>query len=217
MLAILSLPNCAQSQFNELVSHYSHSSFKLRTDIYGCHRTDHAVFGQWINAELNQVSVCSAWDSAGVFFWFHVRDTQLSAIQLEPDHRLVSRDDVVEVLIDPNADRDSCWKSDDRIYHFNLLGTGKDDSGSDSCKSLPSWNGKANAEITLWGTLNDSNDRDMGYCAVVFIPWEDIGQVKPPNFLWVNLGIGDNGHFKDWCNLRPFRLPVGFRRLRLLP
>jgi hypothetical protein len=163
-----------------------------------------------------KVRVSAEWDEEGLYFFFAVTDVSLSSVQTIRDHRLLSRDDVVEVLIDPLRQAKPCWSTNDRIYHFNLLGQVKDDQGSDSCKSLPAWNGSAQVNMTLYGTLNDQTDIDNGYEALVWVPWQDIGGRPSYSDLRINLAVGDNGHFEDWCETTRFRSPDKFKWLRLI-
>src|SRR5690606_20733987 len=128
-----------------------------------------------------------------LYLYFKVFDSDLRAYQIDQDHSKLFLDDMVEVLLDPHNDKDSCWGEDDIIYHINLFGVKKDDRGSQECQTDPKWNGKGVISIELRGTLNDTLDTDDGYLLSLSLPWQEIGLIPKDGLLvGVNFANGDN-------------------------
>ncbi len=164
----------------------------------------------------NHVEVWSMWDEDYLYFAFDIKDSDLRATQTELDHPQLYLDDMVEFLLDPLIDRDSCWAEDDIIYHINILGQKKDDRGSRECITNPMWNGHAIYAITIDGSVNDSTDIDNGYIVEVSIAWDEVGVTPVAGLvIGVNLANGDNGRLFDWVGASPFRSPYAFGSLIL--
>jgi len=168
----------------------------------------------------NQVGFMSRWDKNMLYLSFSVSDNDLRAFQTRQDDSRLYLDDMVEVLLDTNNDKDSCWNSDDIIYHINLLGVKKDDRGTTGCLSDPAWNGSAKYKVKLQGTLNDSTDVDYGYSVEIGILWTELGIVPRKGMkLGINFANGDNDgkgrQLFDWVNAWPMRSPYAFGTLIL--
>lgn len=166
------------------------------------------------------MSVYSSWNEDSLYFNFKVIDTDLRAYQTEQDHSKLFLDDMVELLLDPGNDKDSCWSTDDIVYHVNLLGVKKDDRGSTECLSDPKWNGNAGITLQLIGTLNETQDQDEGYLLKLSIPWVEIGQTPKDGLrIGVNFANGDNDgkgrQLFDWVDAWPMRSPYAFGDLVL--
>lgn len=169
----------------------------------------------------NVFKVKSQWDFDSLYFLFETADSDLRAYQLQRDHAKLFLDDMVEVLIDPQNDKDSCWQADDLVYHINILGAVKDDRGTAACVTDPSWNGRATYSILLKGTLNDTTDVDTGYEVLLSIPWSELN-VNPDTEtkLTINFANGDNDgkgrQLYDWSGAWPMRSPYAFGDLILV-
>jgi hypothetical protein len=172
------------------------------------------------NESDNTVKVKSLWDSDSLYILFDVLDKNLRAYQTEKDHPQLYLDDMVEVLLDTKNDKTSCWAVDDIVYHINLSGQKKDDTGSDSCVTNPLWDGNANYSIQLFGTLNNTTDIDTGYIVEIAFPWTEL-QLNPEKDLkiGINFANGDNDgngrQLFDWVNANPLRSPHYFGTLIL--
>lgn len=168
----------------------------------------------------NKASVRSLWDNDSLYFAFDVKDKHLMACRNEKDHPLLYLDDMIEVLIDANNDKEECWNTDDIVYHINLLGQKKDDRGTKKCLTDPEWDGKANYKVWLSGTLNDSTDVDNGYKVEIAIPWKELSiYPKSGMAIGVNFANGDNDgngrQLFDWAHAWPLRNPSQFGTLLL--
>lgn len=169
----------------------------------------------------NTMSVFSRWNADSLFFFFRVEDTCLRAYQTEKDHAELYLDDMVEVLIDTQNDKDSCWAADDIVYHINLLGVKKDDRGTPECLTDPSWDGNGRITVQLLGTLNDTTDTDQGYMVTLALPWAELGQEPFEGLtMGVNFANGDNDgkgrQLFDWVGAWPMRSPYAFGNLILI-
>jgi hypothetical protein len=175
--------------------------------------------GERVKSE-NKMFVYSVWDMDSLYFHFKVLDSDLRVYQTELDHPELYLDDMVEVLIDTENDKDSCWAEDDIVYHVNLLGIKKDDRGNNDCLTNPKWNGDAGIRIQLLGTVNDTTDIDTGYLVNLSFSWKEIQQ-KPHQGLLVgvNFANGDNDgkgrQLFDWAGALPLRSPFAFGTLIL--
>lgn len=183
-------------------------------------QTDSIGFNGFNHGSENTVYVKSLWNDDFLYFLFKVTDTNLQSHQTEQDHPELFLDDMVELLIDTNNDKDSCWNETKIVYHINLSGIKKDDRGTSGCKSNPVWNGNAVYAVKLFGTLNDQRDKDVGYQVEVAVPWSDINQLPVKNLvLGVNFANGDNDNngreLFDWLGIFPFRSPHLFGNLVL--
>lgn len=168
----------------------------------------------------NKLSVLSFWNIDSLYFFFKVKDKDLRAHQDSIDHPKLFLDDMVEVLLDPENNKDSCWNKDDIVYHINLKKIKKDDRGTEECITNPKWNGKARIQLQIFGTLNDTTDIDQGYLMGIVFPWEEISQRPKSNLmLGVNFANGDNDgkgrQLYDWVAAWPVRSPYAFGNLIL--
>ena len=168
----------------------------------------------------NRVVVKTLWDNDSLYFLFQVSDTVLRAIQTEKDHPELYLDDMVELLIDANNDKDSCWTTDDIIYHINILGVKKDDRGTLDCQSDPTWDGNARYTVCLFGSLNDTSEKASGYTVEIAVPWSELN-LRPEKGLaiGVNFANGDNDgngrQLFNWTGANPMRSPYTFGTLIL--
>ena len=164
----------------------------------------------------NYTEIKTLWDEQNLYLAFEVQDKSLVAKQDALDHSQLFLDDMVEFLIDAQNDKDSCWTVDDVVYHINLLGQKKDDRGTVDCTSNSKWNGNAQFEVQLFGTLNDSFDIDEGYIIEVAISWDELNLTPfPGSEMGINFANGDNGTLFDWAGAWPFRSPYAFGNLIL--
>lgn len=152
----------------------------------------------------NEMTVSSCWTLDSLYFKFEVRDTNLQAYCTRKDSPKLFLDDMVEFLLDCNFDRNRAWLPDDIIYHINILGYKKDDRGLENGKSDSSWDGKAEYDIVVRGTVNDDSDKDLGYTVIVAIPWDEIGHTPKKGLkMGVNFVCGDNDgngrQLLKWC------------------
>ncbi len=164
----------------------------------------------------NTVEVHTTWDEDNLYMIFNVTDTNLESYQTTLDHPRISRDDIVEFLIDANNDKDSCWSVDDIIYHINLNNQKKDDRGTVNCESDSKWNGNSKSAVHFFGTLNDPSDKDTGYVVEIAMPWTEIN-LKPSTgtTIGIDFASSDGGIFFDWSGAKPFRSPYAFGNLTL--
>jgi hypothetical protein len=132
----------------------------------------------------NQAIVRTLWDLQNLYLFFQVRDKNLQALQRVRDHPLLAQDDMVEFLIDTRNKKDSCWNTDDVVYHINILGQKKDDRGRGQCITNPAWNGNAHFAVRLQGSLNDSTDTDTGFEVEVSISWKELDLSHIPDCRW---------------------------------
>lgn len=177
---------------------------------------DDSLSSQDTRRSMNKVLVRTLWDRENLYISFKVQDRNLQAKDTVQDSPQLSRDDIVEFLVDTRDDRDSCWGPDDIIYHINLLGKKKDDRGTIDCKSDSKWNGNAKIAVRLFGSLNDSTDIDTGYNVEVAIPWKELDiKPLPGTEMRIDFGNGDSGIFFDWVGAWPFRSPYAFGDLIL--
>jgi hypothetical protein len=164
----------------------------------------------------NVIKVKTLWDEQNLYIAFDVKDKNLQSKQTIQDNGQLSKDDIVEFLVDPANKKDSCWGIQDVIYHINLLSQKKDDRGTTDCKTDSKWNGNAKYAVKLFGTLNDSTDIDKGYVVEISILWEELGlKPSPGNKIGIDFGNGDSGIFFDWVGAHPFRSPYAFGDLIL--
>ena len=168
----------------------------------------------------NRVVVKTLWNNDSLYFLFQVSDNILRAFQTEKDHPELYLDDMVEILIDANNDKDSCWKTDDIVYHINLLGVKKDDRGTTDCQTDPTWDGNARYTVRLFGKLNDMSGIASGYTVEMAIPWSELDLHPQKNLhIGVNFANGDNDgngrQLFDWSGAWPMRSPYAFGTLVL--
>ena len=195
---------------------------------------EHITIGTWTNdwsaadsiqfenpdASDNRVVVKTLWNNDSLYFLFKVSDNILRAFQTEKDHPELYLDDMVEILIDANNDKDSCWKTDDIVYHINILGVKKDDRGTPDCQSDATWDGNARYTVRLFGVLNDLSGTATGYEVKIAFPWSELN-LKPRKGLaiGVNFANGDNDgngrQLFDWTGAWPLRSPYAFGTLIL--
>ncbi|MBN2288885.1 MAG: carbohydrate-binding family 9-like protein [Candidatus Glassbacteria bacterium] len=168
----------------------------------------------------NQVKIYTLWNENYLYIAYRVSDRNLVGYQTERDHRALYKDDMIEVLLDPRKDATDLWLEDDIVYHINLLGQVKDDRGTTEGISDAGWQSEAVFAVSCEGTLNDSTDRDRGFCVELAVPWSEIGAGPEAGLtLGINFAAGDaegpDEHLWDWCGAHPFRQPSAYGRLEL--
>jgi len=178
-----------------------------------------SIEGDKVNSD-NKMFITSRWNKNSLYFFIKVIDNDLTAYQTEQDHSKLYMDDMIEILIDTQNDKDSCWSEDDIVYHINLFGVKKDDRGSLDCITNPKWNGKADIIVSMHGTVNDTTDVDSGYLVSVIFTWDEIGlQPEKGLTMGMNFANGDNDgkglQLFDWVNKKPLRSPFAFGNLIL--
>jgi hypothetical protein len=169
---------------------------------------------------LHKATVRTGWDGNFFYVAYSIPDNDLRAFQQEQDHKALYLDDMAELLIDAENDKDSCWDEDDIVYHVNLFGVKKDDRGTSECKSDATWNGNASIAVKLNGTLNDSTDTDQGYVVELAIPWTEL-RLKPEKGLkfGINFAACDNdgkgSQLFDWAGAMPYRSPYAYGNIEM--
>jgi len=168
----------------------------------------------------NKMLVFSRWNKDSLFFFFRVEDTDLRAYQTVRDHPQLWLDDMVEILMDTQNHKDSCWAEDDIVYHINILEYVKDDRGSRDCVTNPAWNGNARFSVQVFGTVNDTTDVDQGYLLTLSFPWVEIDRQPARNLtMGINFANGDNDgkgrQLFDWVGASPMRSPYAYGNLVL--
>ncbi len=215
--------SCAQnpkSQEKEIYSYFLQEIVQLSWKLSDWDNTGNVVIEGEIEGSENRMTVFSRWNNDSLYFFFKVEDTCLRAYQTEKDHPELHLDDMVEVLIDTRNDKDSCWAEDDIVYHINLLGVKKDDRGTPECITDPTWDGNARISVQLFGTLNDTTDKDTGYLVTLALPWSELNQTPQSGLtMGVNFANGDNDgkgrQLFDWVDAWPMRSPYAFGSLIL--
>lgn len=210
----------AGRQEKEIYSTYIREIVQPYWKSSGWDTTEKIVVEDAIGGSENSMHVFSLWNNDSLYFFFKVYDTCLRAYQSIKDHQNLYLDDMVEVLIDTQNSKDSCWSENDIIYHVNLLGVKKDDRGTSKCITDPNWDGNARISVYLFGTLNDTTDIDSGYIITLAIPWSEIDQIPKPGLtMGINFANGDNDgrgrQLFDWVGAWPFRSPYAFGNLIL--
>ncbi|MCC5931391.1 MAG: hypothetical protein JJU28_19240 [Cyclobacteriaceae bacterium] len=168
----------------------------------------------------NKMFIFSRWNVDSLYFFFKVEDNCLRAYQTEKDHPKLYLDDMVEVLIDTQNDKDSCWAADDIVYHINILGVKKDDRGSADCQTNPDWDGNGRITVQLFGSLNDTTDTDQGYLVTLALAWTELMIHPEPGLsMGINFANGDNNgkgrQLFDWVGAWPMRSPYAYGNLKL--
>ena len=204
----------------EIISRFSDQLNELSWESKEWDASDNIkIVGELVQSE-NEMSVLSFWNTDSLYFFFKVKDKDLRAYQDSLDHPRLFLDDMVEILLDPANNKDSCWNKDDIVYHVNLLKVKKDDRGAANCKSDTKWNGNAEIQIKILGTLNDTIDRDQGYLMSIVFTWQELGQSPQLGVkMGVNFANGDNDgkgrQLFDWVGAWPIRSPYAFGTLLL--
>ena len=203
-------------QYKEFVCLYTQHPVVVDGNLDEWHNAFFVDIEDEVGETDNTVLIYAMWDAQNLYFAFDVRDKDLQARQTAQDHSELYLDDMVEFLLDPLNDKDSCWAQDDIIYHINILGQKKDDRGTANCLTNAQWDGDAKFAVKTNGSVNEPADIDTGYIVEVSISWGEI-RIKPlaGRSIGVNFGNGDDGRLFDWVNAKPFRSPYAFGNLVL--
>lgn len=130
-----------------------------------------AVFGH-----DNAASVKAYRGTDALFFLFEVSDTILLT-EGNTNDDAVTRSDSIEFYLDTLANGGTKPQNDD--YQINLGIHGKTRIMQGSGSGWGNWNGLIDYEVSINGTLNDSNDaNDVGYTVEVMIPYSQINIEK---------------------------------------
>lgn len=217
ILLIFNLGFFLNTPYKEFLCKYTETSVMIDADLEEWRNASSIQIRDEKGKTDNKVKIYSLWDEENLYFAFDVKDSNLEAKQTEQDHAKLFLDDMIEFLIDPRNDKDSCWALDDIIYHINILGQKKDDRGTISCLTDPVWNGDARYATRINGSVNDPSDVDIGYVIEISIPWHEM-KIKPSagRLIGANFGNGDNGTLFDWVDASPFRSPYAFGNLVLV-
>lgn len=224
LIVLVTLSACSGQQSNH--SKTIHSLFASEKFLPNWHSSEFddprtkVIKGDKVKSK-NMLSIFSQWDKDSLYFFFKVNDSDLRTYQTEQDHSQLFLDDMVEILIDTRNDKDSCWNTDDIVYHINLLKVKKDDRGSAQCKTNPVWNGNARISVQVFGTLNDTMDIDKGYLLSLGFPWSEMDQTPRPGLtMGINFANSDNDgkgrQLFDWVGAWPMRSPYVFGDLILI-
>ena len=121
---------------------------------------------------VDAVTVKAYRGEKALFFLFDVKDTTLLTYGVTNDDA-VTRGDSIEFYIDTKADGGRNPQSDDFQINLGIHGKTRIMQGSGS--NWGSWNGLIDYEVSLNGTLNDSEEAtDTGYSVEVMIQYKDI-------------------------------------------
>ncbi len=131
------------------------------------------------NMSEAQTNVMVAMDDKNLYFAFDVEDEDITATLKNNDDPIYDHDDVVEVFIDGDGDKDEYWE-----MQVSAGGVKFDSSfkGGPRQNQDKAWDSKMRYAVTLDGTLNDHTDKDKGWKVEIAIPWETIADSKniPP-------------------------------------
>jgi hypothetical protein len=219
-LASVSCKTGESSSKKEIVSLFSATNVEPSWQSPMWNRPETVVIEGKKEESENRMTVFSHWNRDSLSFFFKVEDTCLRAYQAEKDHPELYLDDMVEILIDTQNDKDSCWAEDDIVYHVNILGIKKDDRGTKECITDPTWDGNARIFVRLFDTLNDTTDIDSGYIIILSFPWAELKQKSEPGLkMGINFANGDNDgkgrQLFDWVGAWPMRSPYAYGSLLL--
>ena len=121
---------------------------------------------------VDAVTVKAYRGEKALFFLFDVKDTTLLTYGVTNDDA-VTRGDSIEFYIDTKADGGRNPQSDDFQINLGIHGKTRIMQGSGS--NWGSWNGLIDYEVSLNGTLNNSEEAtDTGYSVEVMILYKDI-------------------------------------------
>ena len=121
---------------------------------------------------VDAVTVKAYRGEKALFFLFDVKDTTLLTYGVTNDDA-VTRGDSIEFYIDTKADGGRNPQSDDFQINLGIHGKTRIMQGSGS--NWGSWNGLIDYEVSLNGTLNNSEEAtDTGYSVEVMIQYKDI-------------------------------------------
>jgi hypothetical protein len=172
----------------------------------------------------NSVTFYGVWHDSGLYFAAAVTDQALYATAVGNDSGMTYANDAIELLFDPTLKGGVTISQGDaafRQYIINIAGSLFDAKGCCAFADV-TWNGTAQYEITLHGTLNGSG---TGYLIEVKVPWADLG-VTPHDGLELGFDLAndDRDDFNqsspileaDWAGLvTTFAQPNQWGRLKL--
>ena len=132
------------------------------------------------------------WDDQALYIAFSCRDPEMWATMTTRDSSLWA-EEVVEVFIDPDGDGRDYYELE--VNPLNVVVDLKIFTLKPEWKSdIPGFNTKGlKTAIKAYGTVNNPDDRDVGWTAEIAIPWEGFegipGGMKPESGdqWWLNL------------------------------
>jgi len=123
------------------------------------------------NLAKQQTNVMAAMDEKYLYFAFDCEDGDVYATLKQNDDKIYDHDDVVEVFLDGNGDKDDYWE-----IQVSAAGIKFDSSfkGGPRKNQDVSWDSGIKYAVQVSGTLNDPKDADKGWSAEIAIPWASI-------------------------------------------
>jgi len=135
-------------------------------------------------------SVRMLWSEQGMYVAIEARDTDLTGgfKKTEKDPHLWTKD-TVEILIDPDGDGDNKDYYEIQVNPQNLAFDSQFDDYNEPRKEPDGpfghqeWSSGIKSAVALEGTLDKSDDEDVGYTVEAFVPWKALDKAKnhPPN------------------------------------
>jgi hypothetical protein len=134
-------------------------------------------------------SVKLLWNDEALFLGFDVKDPDVVGgfKKGEKDPHLWEKD-CVEIMVDPDGDGDNKDYYEIQINPQNLVFDSQFDEYNQP-KTEPKgpfghqdWSAKLTSAVTIEGTLDKSDDKDVGYVVEVMLPWKSFSKAKqlPP-------------------------------------
>ncbi len=126
----------------------------------------------WLTNGLNlakqQTNVMVTMDEKYLYFAFDCEDNDVYATLKQNDDKIYDHDDVVEIFIDADGDKDEYWE-----IQVSAAGVKFDSSfkGGPRRNQDVAWDSGIKYAVQVNGTLNKSDDTDKGWSAEIAIPW----------------------------------------------
>jgi hypothetical protein len=123
------------------------------------------------------------WDNHALYIAFSCRDPEMWTTMATHDSSLWA-EEVVEVFIDPDGDGRDYYELE--VNPLNVVVDLKIFTLTPEWKSDIGWDTKnLKTAVKAYGTVNNPDDRDIGWTAEIAIPWEGFegipGGTKPPS------------------------------------
>ncbi len=158
------------------------------------------------NMAQKQTNVLTAMDEKFLYIAFDCEDDDVYATLKNNDDKIYDHDDVVEVFIDGDGDKDEYWE-----MQVSAAGVKFDSSfkGGPRKNQDVAWDSGIKYAVQVDGTINKSDDTDKGWSAEIAIPWATIADSVniPPkdNDVWKvyfyridRNGNGKKAEFSAW-------------------
>lgn len=134
-------------------------------------------------------SVKVLWDPTAMYLGFDVKDPDVVGgfDPKQKDPHLWTKD-TVEVMIDPDGDGDNKDYYEIQVNPQNLVFDSRFDDYNKPRKEPDGpfghqdWSAKLESEVTITGTLDKKDDKDVGYVVEIKLPWKSFDKAKtvPP-------------------------------------